>query len=43
MSSNELYYLIMVCAAFIVFGVMIGGSYIQYRNWLKHQPHQADD
>jgi hypothetical protein len=43
MPSNEVYYLLMVCVASLVFAVVLGGSYIQYRRWLKQHPHAADD
>jgi len=43
MQSNELYFLIMVIGAFAVFGVVLGGSTVNYRRWLKQQPHQAAD
>jgi hypothetical protein len=38
MPTNELYYLIMVCGAFVVFGVVLALGYIQYRRWLKQSP-----
>jgi hypothetical protein len=43
MPNNELYFLIMVCGAFAVFAVVLAGSYIKYRQWLKHTPHAAGD
>ena len=36
--TGEFYYLMMVCGAFAVFGVMLALNYIQYRGWLKRQP-----
>jgi len=38
MHTDELYYLIMVCAAFGLFGLAMAVSYVQYRSWLKQQP-----
>ena len=43
MPSHELYFLIMVIGAFTVFGLVLAGSYVKYRRWLKHTPHAADD
>ena len=43
MQSNELYFLVMVIGAFAVFGVVLAGSYVKYRRWLKETPHAADD
>ena len=43
MDSHEFYFLVMVCAAFGIFAVVLGASYAQYRSWLKHQPHHAAD
>jgi hypothetical protein len=43
MVTHELYFLIMVCAAFVIFAVALAGSCVKYRNWLKHRPHAADD
>jgi hypothetical protein len=43
MDGHEFYFLVMVCAAFGIFAVVLGANYIQYRNWLKHEPHAADD
>jgi hypothetical protein len=37
MSKNELYYLILVCAAFGGFGLALAASYLQYRGWLSRQ------
>lgn len=37
MKTNEFYYLIMVCAAFAVFGVALAANYVQYRRLLKIQ------
>jgi hypothetical protein len=44
MQSHELYFLIMVVGAFTVFGVVLAGSCVKYRRWLKDSPpHAADD
>jgi hypothetical protein len=43
MPSHELYFLIMVCGAFAVFGLVLAGSYIQYRRWLKQTHRAAND
>jgi hypothetical protein len=43
MPTNELYFLIMVCGAFGVFALVLAGSYVKYRQWLKQTPHAADD
>ena len=43
MQSHELYFLIMVIGAFAVFGLVLAVSYVNYRRWLKYQPHQAAD
>ena len=43
MDSHEFYFLVMVCAAFGLFAVVLASAYAKYRTWLKHQPHAADD
>jgi len=43
MDSHEFYFLVLVCAAFGIFAVVMAGASVKYRNWLKHQPHAADD
>ena len=43
MESHEFYFLVMVCAAFGIFAAVLAASYVKYRDWLKHQPHQAAD
>jgi len=35
MQPHEFYFAVMVFGAFTVFGVVLAGSYIQYRRWLK--------
>lgn len=35
MRSGEFYYLVMVCAAFAAFGLIVATNYVQYRRWLK--------
>jgi hypothetical protein len=43
MESNDFYYLLMVCAAFALFAVVLATSSIKYRAWLRHRPTQAAD
>jgi hypothetical protein len=43
MDSHEFYFLVMVCATFAIFSVVLAASYVKYRSWLKHPPHQAAD
>jgi hypothetical protein len=43
MNGHEFYFLVMVCAAFGIFAVVLAASSAKYRTWLKHQPHQAAD
>jgi hypothetical protein len=43
MESHDFYFLVMVCAVFGIFTVVMAASSFRYRSWLKHQPHQAAD
>jgi hypothetical protein len=43
MESHDFYFLVMVCAVFGIFSVVLGASSLNYRSWLKHQSHQAAD
>jgi hypothetical protein len=43
MESHDFYFLVMVCAVFAIFAVVLAGSSLKYRRWLNHQPHQAAD
>jgi hypothetical protein len=43
MESHAFYFLVMVCATFGIFAVVLAASALKYRNWLNHQPHQAAD
>ena len=38
MRSGEAYYLIVVCSAFVIFGLALAANYIHYRRWLQQQP-----
>jgi hypothetical protein len=35
MKTNEFYFLVMACSAFVLFGLALAANYIQYRRWLK--------
>jgi hypothetical protein len=35
MQTHELYYLVMVLAAFGIFGVVLAANYLKYRSWVK--------
>ena len=40
MPQGQFYYLLLVCASFVVFGLAVATNYIQYRRWLKRQAPQ---
>ena len=42
MDSHEFYYLVMVLAAFGIFAVALGGSYLKYAGWKNHHPQAGD-
>ncbi len=35
MTTNEFYFLMLVCAAFAGFGLALAGNYLSYRRWMK--------
>jgi hypothetical protein len=37
MTTNEFYYLLLVCGAFAVFGISLALAYLRYKQWLKQQ------
>jgi hypothetical protein len=41
-TTNQGYYLVLVCGAFAVFAVSMAVAYMQYRNWLKQRPAAAE-
>ena len=38
MRSAESYYLIMVCASFAVFGLVLAANFLKYHSWAKTHP-----
>lgn len=42
MDSHELYYLIMVLAAFTTFAVALASSYLKYTAWKNQHPQTGD-
>jgi hypothetical protein len=41
-TTNQAYFLVLVCGSFLVFAVSMGIAYAKYRLWLKQQPGAAD-
>jgi hypothetical protein len=37
MTTDQMYYLILVCAAFLTFMVVVAANTIHYRRWIKEQ------
>ena len=41
-TSNQAYFVVLVCGAFLVFAGSMAFAYVKYRRWLKQQPGAAD-
>jgi hypothetical protein len=41
-TTNQAYFLVLVCGSFLVFAVSMGIAYAKYRLWLKQRPGAAD-
>ncbi|MGD9883616.1 MAG: hypothetical protein AB7F22_29055 [Reyranella sp.] len=42
MTTNEAYYLVLVCGAFVAFAAGMALAYVEYRRWLQQQPQAAE-
>ena len=42
MRNAESYYLIMVCASFAVFGMVLAANFLKYKGWSKTHPIEND-
>ena len=42
MRNPESYYLVMVCASFAIFGVVLAANFLKYKGWVKHHPIEND-
>ena len=38
MRTPESYYLIMVCASFAIFGLVLAANFLKYKGWAARQP-----
>jgi len=42
MTTEQGYFVVLVCGSFLVFAVSMAIAYARYRRWLKQQPGVAD-
>lgn len=42
MTSNQAYFVVLVCGAFLLFAGSMAFAYVKYRSWLRQQPGAAD-
>lgn len=42
MTTNQGYFLVLVCGSFLVFAASMAVAYVRYRRWLKQQPGAAE-
>ncbi len=41
-TTNQAYFVVLVCGAFLVFAASMALAYVKYRRWIKQQPGAAE-